>query len=168
MELRQWLGLSQAEMASALNVSRSLYSMAELGERQLDPDSVILVLALHTHMQQAPENDVIKGIEKEVQASLLSEVENEVSFQALRRSVFAKTAKYKESFPERMLVLPVPGLADTQNEVTRHALDLISHQVSRRLFRYSQVYAKDLLEELELVRCRAGAEFLRNKLDGNP
>jgi transcriptional regulator with XRE-family HTH domain len=111
VELRQWLGLSQAEMALALKVSRSLYSMAELGRRQLDPDSVLLILALHAHMQQAPENEFIRSIEKETQASLLSEAEKEVRFQELRKGNLAKTEKYKESFPRWQLVLPLSGTA---------------------------------------------------------
>jgi len=165
LELRMWLGLSQIEMSFALDISRSSYSMAELGMRTIDAESALFILALHRHLENAAANELVLQIEKEEKMQLLTEVEEKIKLCTLQNGINKRTEKYKETFPERALPLPVPELNVEENEKSGMALSSIKHFTNLRIHRYRKGYQKDLRAELELVRNQAAAEYLRKKMD---
>ncbi len=77
--LRSMLGFSQKEMAEMLNVSRSLYSMFELGKRDLPVASKHLLSNILAHFKDADINDkngeankIARRVQEEVVTELLS------------------------------------------------------------------------------------------------
>ncbi len=166
-QLRLWLGLSQSEMASALGISRSWYSLAELGQRELAPEKCILLVALYRHMENAPGHTTIVQIEKNVLIDFLKEVEAEIELKEMKSRINERNAIFKEPFPERNFEMPVPGIDPERNAENELILETISHLTSRRLHRYTSAFEKKLIAELEIVCKKAVAEYLHNKLEAN-
>jgi transcriptional regulator with XRE-family HTH domain len=161
LDLRQWLGLSQSEMAKALGIKRSWYAMAEIGKRSLEPNAIFLVLALHNHMRHAPENEETRTIEKTVLQDFLTLAEEDLKLLNLERTKRERNAKFKEGFPERTLLRPVPA---TEGLDAEEALDAMVEMASGRMHRYAGAFTKTLKEELKLVSAEAIANHLRTRL----
>ena len=163
-ELRKWLGLSQGELASTLGISRSLLAMAKTGERNLDPQSTLLLLALHAHLKAAPENESRLQSEKNVLESLLSKAAQELRFLELQAVRNKRMEKFKEPFPEREFPLPVSVAAPLAAEETERIFQELQNKISLRIHRYSRAYEAQLLAELEVVRSRAVVSYLQARL----
>jgi transcriptional regulator with XRE-family HTH domain len=162
-DLRQWLGLSQSEMAAVLGVSRSLYSMAELGKRDLDPEISLQIIALYQHMQNATPFEGTLAIEESSLQNFLNEEVEKEELLAFETKVKQRMQKYAERFPERNFELPEE--IEVDNSGSGLFWYLILQKTETRLYRYQYQFEKKLKSELELVSTRAKVEYLRNKLN---
>jgi transcriptional regulator with XRE-family HTH domain len=124
LELRLALGMSQYEMAEMLNVSRTLFSMYEIGKRNLPLSALQMLGELQEHLQASHERqsrqakDAATNIRKKELERLLKD--NLLAYHTLERKkdllikkhnatasrVEIKDFQFKNSQPNWPLVLP--------------------------------------------------------------
>ncbi len=138
--------------------------MAELGKRQLEPDTIVLLLAIYHQMENAPAHQNILDLENEVLESFLLEAEKNTRFVELKTILKKRMDKFKEPFPERFFHLPDQEIVPIGNDAQTEILKEIARLTTRRLHRYKNVYKQKLKSELELVCCKAVEEYLRKIL----
>ena len=103
--LRSMLGLTQNEMAQILNVSRSLYSMYELGKRDLPPASKEMLAGILAYLQdpetEEKNKEYMKAHEKEVEEHREQAVKDLLLENQQKRHLLDKKIAKNSSFVQK-------------------------------------------------------------------
>jgi len=153
-------------MARALNLSRSLYSLVELGKRRLDPETTQLILNLHAQMKGSPTHRDRRQIEKEVVQELLEDAEELRQISQYKNKVRVKNQKFGESFPVKAYPVSTLGAGQPENPITGAVLESLSDLTQSRMHHYRRAFKNKLKSELDLVIQQAVENHLREKLNG--
>lgn len=155
--IRELLGFTQLEMASVLSVSRTRYSMFELGHRALPLAATILLAEMLQHIQTSKnslENSNAMVLQYAAKQLQLNRMLKENEYQLLLTS--RKTWAVEKTFANKLKVLQLVeflSLRNETNEIAEHAaLRTISNNANKSLKEQGLASLSKLKLKLELLQ----------------
>jgi transcriptional regulator with XRE-family HTH domain len=159
--IRTRLGLSSRQMAAALQISHSLYAMAEKGRRSLPPDRIHFLVALLPLLECAA-SDSFASEKQTVIDRLSLQLQDQLEENRFRQA----RKKAKGEGPCLLVSLPdsLPGHdPETQPPFAETFLETVRTFQAVWRHRYPARYQSTLELELEAVQLQAGLAFLAQK-----